>query len=131
MLNFFAFQWGYQMGIDGALKMQITDDFSARGNVAWGRCKANGLQSGNYLLDTKEITDINTCGRRILRPLADNHQFSGGGLSVPRADHHFGTMLYGQACGPRQAKMRSPTLRTSVMDHLQCLNYPCIHSALG
>ena len=62
MLNFFAFQWGYQMGIDGALKMQITEDFSARGNVAWGRCKANGLQSGNYLLDTKEITDINTAG---------------------------------------------------------------------
>ena len=62
MLNFFAFQWGYQMGIDGALKMQITDDFSARGSVAWGRCKANGLQSGQYLLDTKEITDINTAG---------------------------------------------------------------------
>lgn len=62
MLNFFAFQWGYQLGIDGALKMQITDDFSARGNVAWGRCKANGLQSGNYLLDTKEITDINSAG---------------------------------------------------------------------
>ena len=62
MLNFFAFQWGYQMGIDGALKLQITDNFSARGNVAWGRCKANGLQSGNYLLDTKEITDINTAG---------------------------------------------------------------------
>jgi len=62
MLNFFAFQWGYQMGIDGALKLQLTDNFSARGNVAWGRCKANGLQSGNYLLDTKEITDINTAG---------------------------------------------------------------------
>ena len=62
MLNFFAFQWGYQMGIDGALKMQITDNFSARGNVAWGRCKANGLQSGNYLLDSKEIADINTAG---------------------------------------------------------------------
>jgi outer membrane receptor for ferrienterochelin and colicins len=62
MLNFFAFQWGYQMGIDGALKMQITDNFSARGNVAWGRCKANGLQSGNYLLDTQTIADINTAG---------------------------------------------------------------------
>jgi hypothetical protein len=62
MLNFFAFQWGYQMGIDGALKVQITDDFSARGNVAWGRCKGNGLQSGNYLLGTKEITDINMPG---------------------------------------------------------------------
>ena len=62
MLNFFAFQWGHQEGIDGALKMQITDDFSARGNVAWGRCKANGLQSGQYLLATKNITDINTAG---------------------------------------------------------------------
>jgi hypothetical protein len=62
MLNFFAFQWGYQMGIDGALKLQITDDFSARGNVAWGKCKANGLQSGQYLLDTKEINDINSAG---------------------------------------------------------------------
>jgi hypothetical protein len=62
MLNFFAFQWGYQMGIDGALKMQLTDDLSARGNVAWGRCKANGLQSGQYLLDAKEIADINTPG---------------------------------------------------------------------
>ena len=62
MLNSFAFQWGYQMGIDGALKVQMTDDLSARGNVAWGRCKGNGLQSGNYLLDTKEITDINTAG---------------------------------------------------------------------
>jgi outer membrane receptor for ferrienterochelin and colicins len=60
MLNFFAFQWGYQMGIDGALKMQITDAFSARGNVGWGKCKGNGLQSGQYLLDTKTITDINT-----------------------------------------------------------------------
>ncbi len=62
MLNFFAFQWGYQMGIDGALKLQLTEDLSARGNVAWGRCKGNGLQSGQYLLDAKEITDINTAG---------------------------------------------------------------------
>ncbi len=62
MLNFFAFQWGYQMGVDGALKMQLTDDLSVRGNVAWGRCKGNGLQSGQYLLDAKEIADINTAG---------------------------------------------------------------------
>jgi hypothetical protein len=62
MLNFFAYQWGYHEGIDGALKLQITDDFSARGNVAWGRCKANGLQSGQYLLDTQTIADINTPG---------------------------------------------------------------------
>jgi len=62
MLNFFAFQWGYQMGVDGALKLQITDDLSARGSVAWGRCKGNGLQSGQYLLHEKEINDINTAG---------------------------------------------------------------------
>lgn len=62
MLNFFAFQWGYQMGVDGALKLQLTDDLNARGNVAWGRCKGNGLQSGQYLLDTKTITDINMPG---------------------------------------------------------------------
>lgn len=62
MLNFFAFQWGYQLGIDGTLKAQITEDLSARGSVAWGRCKGSGLQSGQYLLDTKEITDINTAG---------------------------------------------------------------------
>lgn len=62
MLNYFAFQWGYQMGIDGALKLQLTEDLSARGNVAWGRCKGNGLQSGHYLLDAKEIADISTAG---------------------------------------------------------------------
>ena len=30
--------------------------------MAWGRCKGNGLQSGQYLLDAKEIADINTAG---------------------------------------------------------------------
>lgn len=62
LLNFFAFQWGWQMGIDGALKVQVGDNLTFRGNVAWGRCKGNGLQSGQYLLDTKEITDINSQG---------------------------------------------------------------------
>jgi outer membrane receptor protein involved in Fe transport len=62
LLNFFAFQWGYQMGIDGALKVQLTDTLSGRGSVAWGRCKGSGLQSGQYLLDQKEIDDINSPG---------------------------------------------------------------------
>jgi len=62
LLNFFAFQWGYQMGIDGALKVQFTDTLSGRGSVAWGRCKGSGLQSGQYLLDQKEIDDINSPG---------------------------------------------------------------------
>jgi hypothetical protein len=62
LLNFFAFNSGFSTGVDGALKLQFTENVSARGNVAWGKCKGSGLQSGNYLLDTKEITDINTPG---------------------------------------------------------------------
>ena len=62
MLNFFAFQNGWKRGIDGALKVQFTDNLSGRGNVAWGQCKGYGLQSGQYLLDNKEIGDINSQG---------------------------------------------------------------------
>lgn len=62
MLNFFAFQNGWKRGIDGALKVQFTDTLTGRGNVAWGQCKGYGLQSGQYLLDNKEIGDINSQG---------------------------------------------------------------------
>ena len=62
LLNFFAFNWGYQTGIEGALKMQVTENLSARGNVAWGRCRGSGLQSGQYLLEQAEINDINSGG---------------------------------------------------------------------
>lgn len=62
LLNFFAFNWGYQAGIDGALKMQVTENLSARGSVAWGRCRGSGLQSGQYLLEQAEINDINSGG---------------------------------------------------------------------
>ena len=62
LLNFFAFNWGYQTGIEGALKMQVTENMSARGNVAWGRCRGSGLQSGQYLLEQAEINDINSGG---------------------------------------------------------------------
>ncbi|HET8580833.1 MAG TPA: TonB-dependent receptor, partial [Nitrospiraceae bacterium] len=62
LLNFFAFNWGYQTGIEGALKTQITENLNARGNVAWGRCKGSGLQSGQYLLEQSEINDINSGG---------------------------------------------------------------------
>ena len=62
MLNWFAFQNGWKRGIDGALKVQFTDDLTGRGNVAWGQCKGYGLQSGQYLLDSKEIGDINSQG---------------------------------------------------------------------
>jgi outer membrane receptor for ferrienterochelin and colicin len=60
LLNYFAFERGWQRGIDGALKMQFTEDLTARANVAWGQCKGYGLQSGHFLLDAKEIADINS-----------------------------------------------------------------------
>ena len=62
LLNFFAFEQGWQRGIDGALKVQFTDNFTGRGNVAWGQCKGYGLQSGQYLLDQAEINDITSPG---------------------------------------------------------------------
>jgi hypothetical protein len=62
MLNFFAFERGWTRGIDGALKVQFTDNLTGRGNVAWGQCKAYGMQSGQFLLDQGEIDDINSNG---------------------------------------------------------------------
>ncbi len=62
LLNFFAFERGWQRGIDSTLKVQLTDTLAARGNVAWGQCKGYGLQSGHFLLEQKEIDDINSPG---------------------------------------------------------------------
>jgi len=62
LLNFFAFERGWQRGIDGALKVQFTDNLTGRGNVAWGQCKGYGLQSGQYLLDQSVINDITSPG---------------------------------------------------------------------
>ena len=62
LLNYFAFERGWTRGINGALKLQITDNVTARGNVAWGQCKGYGLQSGHTLLEAAEIADINSKG---------------------------------------------------------------------
>jgi outer membrane receptor protein involved in Fe transport len=62
LLNYFAFERGWQRGIDGAIKAQFTDTLNGRANVAWGQCKGYGLQSGHFLLDQKEIDDINSVG---------------------------------------------------------------------
>ncbi len=62
LLNYFAFERGWQRGIEGALKLQLMENLSARGNVAWGQCKGYGLQSGHVLLEQKEINDINSQG---------------------------------------------------------------------
>ncbi|MDZ4733917.1 MAG: TonB-dependent receptor [Nitrospirota bacterium] len=62
LLNYFAFERGWTRGIDGALKLQVMDNLTARGNVAWGQCKGYGLQSGHILLDAAEIADINSKG---------------------------------------------------------------------
>ncbi|TKB74884.1 MAG: TonB-dependent receptor [Nitrospira sp.] len=62
LLNYFAFERGWTRGINGALKLQLTDNVTARGNVAWGQCKGYGLQSGHTLLEAAEIADINSKG---------------------------------------------------------------------
>ena len=62
LLNFFAFERGWQRGIDGALRVQFNDKLFGRGNVGWGQCKGYGLQSGQYLLEQAEIDDINSKG---------------------------------------------------------------------
>jgi outer membrane receptor protein involved in Fe transport len=62
LLNYFAFERGWTRGVDGALKLQLTDNVTARGNVAWGQCKGYGLQSGHTLLEAAEIADINSKG---------------------------------------------------------------------
>jgi len=60
LLNYFAFERGWQRGLEGSIKLKLTDDLSARANVAWGQCKGKGLQSGHFLLEQREIDDINT-----------------------------------------------------------------------
>ena len=62
MLNYFAFERGWQQGIDFSLKTKLTRTLTARGNVAWGRCKGFGLQSGHFLLHTHELVDIQSSG---------------------------------------------------------------------
>lgn len=95
LLNSFAFERGWKRGIDGALKVQITDDLTGRGNVAWGQCKGYGLQSGQYLLDQGEINDINSNGG----VFCDHSQFmtSSAVLSYRLLErtHVTGQMLYG------------------------------------
>jgi hypothetical protein len=95
MLNFFAFENGWKRGIDGALKVQFTDNLAGRGNVAWGQCKGYGLQSGQYLLDQGEIDDINSKGG----VFCDHSQFmtSSAVLSyrVLERTNITGQMLYG------------------------------------
>ena len=62
MLNYFAFERGWQQGIDFSLRTKLTRTLTARGNVAWGRCKGFGLQSGHFLLHTHELVDIQSSG---------------------------------------------------------------------
>lgn len=62
LLNFFAFERGWQRGIDGAVKVRFADNFDGRASVAWGQCKGYGLQSGHFLLEQAEINDINSKG---------------------------------------------------------------------
>ena len=62
MLNYFAFERGWQRGIDFSVNAKLTDTLTARGNVAWGQCKGYGLQSGHFLLHEPELEDIESSG---------------------------------------------------------------------
>jgi outer membrane receptor protein involved in Fe transport len=95
LLNFFAFERGWQRGIDGAVKVQFTDNLYGRGNVAWGQCKGYGLQSGLFLLEQAEIDAINSRGG----VFCDHSQFmtSSAVLTYRLLEHTTitGQMLYG------------------------------------
>jgi outer membrane receptor protein involved in Fe transport len=84
--------------------VQFTDKPTGRGNVAWGQCKGYGLQSGQYLLDNKEISDINSKGG----VFCDHSQFMTSSAVVTyrllERTNVTGQMLYGSG------------LRTSVDD---------------
>jgi outer membrane receptor for ferrienterochelin and colicin len=103
LLNFFAFERGWSRGIDGALKAQFTDNLSGRGSVAWGQCKGYGLQSGHFLLEQKEIDDINSRGG----VLCDHSQFmtSSAVMSYKFFEHTTvtGQMLYGSGLRTAEA----------------------------
>ena len=62
LLNYFAFERGWSRGADAAIKIHVSDDLTARGNIAWGQCKGYGLQSGHFLLEAAEIADIRSKG---------------------------------------------------------------------
>ena len=62
LLNYFAFERGWSRGADAALKVQVSENLTARGNIAWGQCKGYGLQSGHFLLHGEEIAHINSRG---------------------------------------------------------------------
>ncbi|WP_447973240.1 TonB-dependent receptor [Nitrospira sp. Kam-Ns4a] len=62
LLNYFAFERGWQRGVDTTLKVNVTDNLTGRASVAWGQSKGYGLQSGHFLLEQREINDINRRG---------------------------------------------------------------------
>lgn len=62
LLNYFAYSYGWQRGVDTILKVNMTENLTGRANLAWGQSKGYGLQSGQFLLDQSEINDINRPG---------------------------------------------------------------------
>jgi outer membrane receptor protein involved in Fe transport len=110
LLNFFAFERGWQRGLDLAVKAQVTDDLAFRGSAAWGQCKGYGLQSGHFLLEQAEINDINSKGG----VFCDHSQFltSSAVLSYRLGERTTvsGQMLYGS--GLRTAETGGKTNST-------------------
>ena len=128
LLNYFAFEHGWQRGIDGALKVQVTENLTGRGNVAWGQCKGYGLQSGHFLLEQKEIDDINSRGG----VFCDHSQFmtSSAVLSYRLQEHTTitGQMLYGS--GLRTAVDQGAKTNSSHFDSYTTYNLSLAHVIL-
>jgi hypothetical protein len=112
MLNYFAFERGWTRGIEGALKVQATEQLSGRGNVAWGQCKGYGLQSGQILLEQREIDDIGSSGG----VFCDHSQFMSSSAVINyrllERTAVSGQMLYGS--GLRTADPGAKTNSTNV-----------------
>lgn len=128
LLNYFAFERGWQRGIDGALKVQLTENLTGRGNVAWGQCKGYGLQSGHFLLEQKEIDDINARGG----VFCDHSQFmtNSAVLSYRLQEHTTitGQMLYGS--GLRTAVDQGARTNSSHFDSYTTYNLSLAHVVL-
>jgi len=56
----FNYGYGYQRGIDAAMKLKFTPSLTGQWAVGWGQARAKGLESGQFLLDQDTINAINS-----------------------------------------------------------------------
>lgn len=56
LLNYFAFDRGWQRGVDGALKVRMTDNLTARATLPGGNVKAMGCSPATSCWNKKRST---------------------------------------------------------------------------